>query len=913
MACSTLGIIDPETEKKYDSSIKSGTHGEVYQKQLALVLLLRLTREGKYFDLAYELSAAEKFDDVVLHDRIAKQWIFLQSKHVDGKDSKIDLNGLLPKTNREKGDFSLYKYFYSYMIIRNRFKGKTSFLLFTNKKLDEKLKNAQDCLAIEDRDVDEYLRFTSEKETHKILTPTESTIQSILEYANKELYSLKDAIKQLFTQGIITDQLIKHKGYLNDVLKESENFKIRFAVTFNKSLIFISKLYNVLRPVLHKLKPIVKPPELDFKEIGCVSPNLLSMGGQDLKHLGDAIENLFCKEIVSDYFKKYEHLLALILETTANGQLAIKETFNSNVVSKAELYKMLKAELNDMNRVVTTKRKLFDGKDLRNKIHSVVYAEASDVRQFFALLTLSVQQPDELEPFIIEELNSWMRMWMRPDILGKLSENDDKNAVKELDDFFEATLKCKQENTKPYLDQEFITQYCSTLQAKLEDRFPELKDMNEIYINRALIFEEKDINKTESSLPSQFDGTIHTELNPNSRMTDTQFAANLRVGFVQYQCIILTADPGLGKTELLQYVALEHQKVESGVVFLLYLNRLQDSEHECPLDSLKSALSDKNFKFIRNVLENRQTSHITILFDGYDEIHKKNRKKMNNLLELLLNSEHIKIVMSIRSHEKKTLQYIFQKQFRVGYFSLEPFSSEQVTEYLAKSWEENVDFSRYSRNYYHSKFFLFSKYMIYKFYNLCSVPLMVKMMAKIYKYRFKLFKETSISDNVGEICYLVKEFSEVDHIYEIFIEKCLLVKIVDACNGIGRVDPNKQIVDGYFLDHQLLAIKFLDISELEFIFKNPKYNRKMHNLQDCHLNQFEKSILVKFVGDKYFFSHHSYAEYFVAKFLWDDFYYLKNVTKNTENRHLSSNKNTSKSCVKDLSVPQRHQRRLPHL
>ncbi|KXJ84160.1 hypothetical protein RP20_CCG018064 [Aedes albopictus] len=862
----------------------SGTHGEVYQKQLSLVLLLRLTREGKNFHLAYELTPAEKFDDVVLYDRTAKQWTFLQSKHADGKDSKIDLNGLLPKTNREKGDFSLYKYFYSYMRIRNRFIGKTNFLLFTNKKLDEKLKSAEDSMAIEDQDVDEYLRFTSEGATHKLLIPTESTIQSILEYANKDLYSLKDAIKHLFTKGIITDQLIKYKVYLNDVLKESGNNQIRFADTFNQSLIFIAKLYNVLQPQLHKLKPINKPPELNFNEAGYDSSNWLSVGGPDLKHLGEAIEDLFCSGTVSDYLKEYEHFLALILTTTANGQLAIKETFNSDVVSKAELYRMLKAELSDMNKQVTTNQKLFDGKDSRIKPKLVLFhADASNVRQFFALLTLSVQQPDELESFIIEELNLWMRMWLRPDILGMLTENDYEKAVKDLDDYFESTLKRGQGNSKPYLDQQFVSQYFNKLQSTLVEKYPELKDMSQIYINRVLIFGEEGSNKTEHSLASQFDGTIKTKLKPNSRMTDRQFAANLRVEFAQYQCLVLTADPGLGKTKFLQYVALEHQKVESGAVFLFYLNRLQHSEHESPLDILKYALSIKNFEFIWNVLEKHQTyctSHITLLFDGYDEIHKKNRKKMNNLLELLLKSEHIKIVMSVRSHEKKTLQQIFQKQFHVGYFSLEPFSSKHVTEYLSTYWEENVDFSLFSGIFHHSKFLMFSKYMIAKFNGLCSVPLMVKMMAKIYKCRFKLFKETKLSDIKGEICYLVREFSEVDHIYEIFIENCLLVKIVDACNGIGRVDPNKQIFDGFCLDHQLRAIKFLDIGELEFIFNNPKYNKKMDYMHDCHLNQLEKSILVKFVDGKFFFLHHSYAEYFVAKFLWDDFFYLKDVTKN---------------------------------
>ncbi|KXJ75752.1 hypothetical protein RP20_CCG011139 [Aedes albopictus] len=908
MASSSKDVIDPETTSlvAYESRIKSGTHGEVYQKQLALALLLRLTREEKNFRLAYEMTSADKFDDVVLYDKTAKQWTFLQSKHADGKESKIDLNGLLPKTHREKGDFSLYKYFTSYMMIRNRFKGKINLILFTNKILDGKLKTAEDCFAVQDRRVDEYLRFTSEGATQKSLIPTESTIQSIVEYTNKDLYSLKDAIKQLFTEGIITDQLIKYKAYLKDVLKESENYQIRFSESFDESLIFISELYKRLQSKLQTFKPIGKPPELYIKEIEYNSTSLLSL---DLKHLADAIENLFRNGIVSDYLKKYKDLLGLILTTTAHDQLAFKETFNNNVVPKAELCRMLKAELSDMDKVVTLKQKLFDGRDLRTKHHSVLfYAEESDVRAFFELLTLSVDQPDDLESFIIDELYLWMRMWLRPDVLGNLTDDHLKNAVKELDDYFEATLKREQGNYKPYLNQQYVSQCCNKLLSKFAEFYPKLTDTNQLYINRVLIFENEGIDKPlylkasqcdayiTSSISVHFDevcssviSTTENELESDDNVslsyktcqeiTDSEFAANLSIMFSHYRCLVLTADPGIGKTELLQYLAFEFQKLKSGTVYIFYLNRLQDSKevlgNEASLNILKSMISDRNIKLIQRALGNRSDDHITILFDGYDEIHKKNVKKINRLLQLLLTSKQIQIVISVRNHEKTALQNFLEKcKIDVQYFSLEPFSKKDIIEYLAQSWNEKVDSD------INLKFDSYSEFLVEKFYSLCKVPLMVKMMSKLYKQRFEQFKETSMVDEEDEISYLEKEFLEVEHIYEIFIEKCLQLKIEDACHGIGKVDPNKQIFDGFYLDHQLLAIEFLDVGELKFIIKNPKYMKKWDCIRKNHLNQFDKSILLNFIDGKFSFTHHSYAEYFVATFLWDDFINLKNIVKN---------------------------------
>ncbi|XP_062700624.1 uncharacterized protein LOC109416384 [Aedes albopictus] len=676
MLHSKQNVIDPEITPlvAYESTIKSGTHGDVYQKQLAQLLLLRLTREGKDFNLAYELTFADKFDHVVLYDKTAKQWTFLQSKHADGEDSRIDLNGLLPNANREKGDFNLYKYFTSYMLIRDRFKGKLKFLLFTNKKLDEKLNSAGDCISIENRDADEYLRFTFKGATQKVLTPTDTTIQSIMEYANNDFDSLVKALKKLFNAGTITNELRKYKAYLSDILKESENNHISFQDAFNDSLIFIAELYKVLQPELHNMKPIVKPPEFNVNKPQNVYASYPLVGGQDFDNLIAAIKDLFRCGTVSAHLKKYENLLALILTTTANGQLVFKDTFNWDLICKAELYRKLKTELSDMNKKVITKEKLFDGKDSRNKHHSsLFYVDASDVRDFFEHLTLSVHQPDELEFFIVEELHLWMRQWLRPDVLGKLTEVDDKKAVRDLHDYFDAALQCEQGNSKPYLDQDFVAQYFNRLRSKIVEMYPILNVTNQLYINRVITFvkeekrcrgkiisevvwgfEKNASHIIDSSIPvlemtnkishanrmvlSSFEEKLKCEIHEiydritllngtYKKMSDIQFVANLKPMFSHNRCLVLTAEPGIGKTELLHYVALEHQKLTSGAVFLFHLNRIQHSKdvlgNVSSLDILKSALSQKNVELIRSVLNKKMMIKLRCSLMGMTKFMRK--------------------------------------------------------------------------------------------------------------------------------------------------------------------------------------------------------------------------------------------------------------------------------------------------
>nr|XP_029730251.1 uncharacterized protein LOC115267411 [Aedes albopictus] len=562
---------------------------------------------------------------------------------------------------------------------------------------------------------------------------------------------------------------------------------------------------------------------------------------------------------------------------------------------------MLKAELSDMNKKVTTTQKLFVGNS-RNEHHPVLlYAEESDVRQFFALLTLSAQQPDELEPFITDELCAWMRMWLRPDVLGKLTEDDEKNAVKDLDGYFDEMLKREQGNSKPYLDEQFVAQFYDRFRSKIIELHPELNDTNQIYINRVLFHHTDESQSVQASivdatLKSEVDSSLRTwaafdcdtseyefemyEALTNrvyEKMTDSQFAADLNVKLSNFRCLILTADPGMGKSALLQYVALEHQKLKPGAVFLFYLNRLQDSESKpgCAkvLGNLSSALSKKNLLFLEKVLQGTADDHITMLFDGYDEVREKNRKKINKMFKKLLKSKRIQLIISVRNYKIRAMQRFFKKhKVNVGFFSLEPFNSKNITEYLAKSW-------MHSENCNTPKFISFSKFLVEKFYSLCRVPLMVKMMAKIYKQRFERFIETNMADEKAELSCLEKEIPDIVHIYEKFIEKCLQVAVDDALDGMGSVDSNKQIFDGFYLDHQLQAIGFLDVYDLEFVFKNPKYMTKRAEYSNCHLIQFENSILRKFVDGKALFSHHSYAEYFVATFLWGDFVYLKHIVK----------------------------------
>ncbi|XP_055306289.1 uncharacterized protein LOC129570622 [Sitodiplosis mosellana] len=125
----------------YDTSgLKTSLHGIVYQVKLLMLFLNRGHKLEYEFDLATEMDAAEKFDDVVFRYKDPKinkwTWRFLQAKHK--LDAKITVNDLI--TTSDNDNFVLSKYFVSFCKIKNKdlFKDAVlkDFIIITNTTFD---------------------------------------------------------------------------------------------------------------------------------------------------------------------------------------------------------------------------------------------------------------------------------------------------------------------------------------------------------------------------------------------------------------------------------------------------------------------------------------------------------------------------------------------------------------------------------------------------------------------------------------------------------------------------------------------------------------------------------------------------------------------------------------------------------
>ncbi|MEW9809636.1 MAG: ankyrin repeat domain-containing protein [Candidatus Symbiodolus clandestinus] len=113
--------------------LKHSLHGNIYQLQLLILFMKRALDNNYDFLLATEMNAAEKFDDVVFRytEQGETHYRFLQAKHRQEETQRLTLRDL---TNQSEGDFSLSKYFASYLKIKDKseFQGHQDFILCTN-------------------------------------------------------------------------------------------------------------------------------------------------------------------------------------------------------------------------------------------------------------------------------------------------------------------------------------------------------------------------------------------------------------------------------------------------------------------------------------------------------------------------------------------------------------------------------------------------------------------------------------------------------------------------------------------------------------------------------------------------------------------------------------------------------------
>uniref|UniRef100_A0A8D8CM70 Ankyrin-1 n=1 Tax=Culex pipiens TaxID=7175 RepID=A0A8D8CM70_CULPI len=296
------------------------------------------------------------------------------------------------------------------------------------------------------------------------------------------------------------------------------------------------------------------------------------------------------------------------------------------------------------------------------------------VKEFLSKLVLSVEQPNvtELRQDIVDKGINWMRTWIRPDVLGRISQPILELTLtiikKKFDAYEKPSLKetsdGKKKNVKAHLR-------AIDFEAILKDITQQINDEAE--------------KLTQRSFPPFY--ITRQFSNTNDVFSESEFIESLFTKNENQKCYIFSAQPGMGKTSLMQNLAFEAQKNDSGkAVFLIYLNHFR---HEVPeIETLPDILKTNVFKSelsaenVELLMENSQTQ-IVIFFDAFDELPEKNKKRILKVIDVLRRKSNIRIVISGRTHVREELE----KHLNVKSLELKPFSEKEQVEFFEKFWE----------------------------------------------------------------------------------------------------------------------------------------------------------------------------------------------------------------------------------
>ncbi|XP_021712114.1 uncharacterized protein LOC5564954 isoform X2 [Aedes aegypti] len=776
----------------YECGSNPGNHGINYEKDLAFVTFVAASLEESKFKLAVEMTAAEKFDDVIVFKEESKEVLLFQAKH-SNRGEHVMFDDLFSNDPRKSKDFAFSRYIQSYLRIRENkvFESyKPTIIIFTNKKLEQIDKRKQ-LINIQVQNVNSIIKWCDSKKNLCFQPLNDEAVRKIKDIINSELFQIQEDIYKLVKTGKISDLLIQYKTPLQNILKIADG-KISF-----------------------------KEPAVDSKDM--------------ITH----------RWMLAEFNWKPN------------------ENFPMNRL--------------DDKTVKSLKSVFFTGKSRNNLLPVIV--EEEQMREFFQSLIFCIEQPTDLRSVAEKMISSWMPRWVDSDL-----ERESKYFLDCFDEVFKKwhaqILKQKDYLTFHKQGLDCIQYMKSELKKKFERKHSSIASNLSIYVSRTII---KTINKTDDDkiAPQTNRFTLnHESFGGKSKVQTIQMSDQDFIEQIYQQnavsagtkCQILIGEPGMGKTTLIYNLFWQSQNLKNVAVYLICLKNLNFCEEKKndPLHIFEHELPQESRNILRNYLESSEIQIVFIL-DGFDEMNPAHQQSVLTIFEKILEKKNTQFIITGRKHVCKLLE----DRFKAHALKLKPFDYNEQVKFLKLFWR--VESSE-------ALFMKFAEQLLKKFHNeikgndydFAGLPLMVRMLAEVYADDFQKFLKTETADAT---CIFESEKLNVLNLFEKFVKISFNLKMkskdrkaVYAYDEIeDKIDEEIEPSFDFCMEQlKLLAIRCLEIEELQDVIKKPPFNKNNNRLLERFRRGNEKSMLISASSaDKIDFIHLSYAEYFVAKFLFD--------------------------------------------
>ncbi|XP_039449382.1 uncharacterized protein LOC120428437 [Culex pipiens pallens] len=361
---------------------------------------------------------------------------------------------------------------------------------------------------------------------------------------------------------------------------------------------------------------------------------------------------------------------------------------------------------------------------------------------------------------------------------------------------------------------------------------------------------------------------------------------------IDNKTVIVVADPGMGKSTLLTQFALAMKQMYP----LKWIVRINLLDHSSQFYSWKNTEKklDKNdaFDFLTkvscnvtsqiNILEKKlfryycEGNKIILLVDGFDEVKPDYSDIAVQLLEIFSENFTDKLWLTTRMNVPTN---IVSKLDALIYY-LNPFSEAQTQQFLWNVWRKELNLKPEQKTFFYKYFKQLllhlpklecnTQAIVSDFSTtLISVPLHAQMIAMICQDHFKEYCEKPNNK---------LQFQKIDLVtmFDKFINLKFNVILMEEKHRVDITMPiiNKQVKKEYeqcLKNHKIAAASSLfNNNDSNLFSKEDKtgVDQLLNDVKNC----VEKTGIIS-RGDKeeFTFVHRSYAEYFAAMFIWEEF------------------------------------------
>ncbi|XP_067009004.2 uncharacterized protein [Anabrus simplex] len=341
---------------------------------------------------------------------------------------------------------------------------------------------------------------------------------------------------------------------------------------------------------------------------------------------------------------------------------------------------------------------------------------------------------------------------------------------------------------------------------------------------------------------------------------------------------LIIAEPGMGKTTLLNQLA--HQTKQADPSTCVITINLFDQSKMLENDSLDKGEQENFLKQIvssgreSDILEDALLNYIicnllnvVILIDGFDEISPYYAEGGIKLLKNLQKKNVGKLWITSRP----VLNEKLQNELSTLPLSLEPFSTSDQKNFLMKYWKSEKVKPNEVEKFVGAVLKVMERSLGKHDIELAAIPLQTMLIAEAFKPAYEIFVKTGDTQ-------LPKQLDLIK-LYELFIEKKYAIYL-ESREGISQTNPVykkhfSRCEKENYEKHSILALTLL-LSEDDLKFLNYSYIMQQHNMLLKDSEEIARVGIVSDIHDgKAHFVHRTFAEYFLALWLINNFHKLR--------------------------------------